>query len=152
MRRLLGCTIPLLIVFLAATVAPSATCPAGQAKDENTLLQQEEAWAKALDERDAATIDCLLAAEFQDADVHGALHDRAEALAHVSQRRPGSNHLGEMKARVYGDMAFVRGLNRLLDASGKLVASVRFTDIFVYRQGRWQAVAGQETFVHEEEK
>jgi hypothetical protein len=52
-----------------------------------------------------------------------------------------------MKARIYDDTAFVRGLNRVLDASGKVTTSVRFTDIFVYRDDRWQAVAGQETFL-----
>jgi hypothetical protein len=29
------------------------------------------------------------------------------------------------------------------------VASVRFTDIFAYRDGRWVALAGQETLVPE---
>ena len=42
---------------------------------------------------------------------------------------------------------FVRGLNRVVDSSGKVVASVLFTDFFVYRNSRWQAVAGQETMV-----
>jgi len=137
----------LIAIILACVAGASASCPTGQAKDENTLLQQEESWAKALDEHDAMTIGCLLADEFQDADVNGALHDRAEALAHVSQARRGVNHLSEMKARIYDDTAFVRGLNRVLDASGKVTTSVRFTDIFVYRDDRWQAVAGQETLL-----
>lgn len=115
-------------------------------------MQQEESWAKALDEHNASVIDCLLAAEFQDADVNGALHSRAEALAHLSQRRPGSNHLEDIAVRIYGDTGFARGVNRVLDSSGKVVASVRFTDVFVYRDGRWQAVVGQETFINEKEK
>jgi len=27
----------------------------------------------------------------------------------------------------------------LVDASGKVIARVRFTDVFAYRDGRWQA-------------
>jgi Domain of unknown function (DUF4440) len=152
MKRNLRFAALLLVLFLACVTAAFASCPSTEAKDENTLLLQEETWAKALDEHDSATIDCLLAAEFQDADVNGATHERTEALAHVSQPRSGSNHLEQMKARVYGDTAFVRGLNRVMDPSGKAVASVRFTDIFIYRDGRWQAVAGQETFLTEKEK
>jgi hypothetical protein len=40
----------------------------------------------------------------------------------------------------------------VLDASGKEIARVRFTDVFVYRDGRWQAVAGHETLMPEEKK
>jgi predicted N-acetyltransferase YhbS len=43
----------------------------------------------------------------------------------------------------------VRGLNRVVNANGEVVATVRFTDVFVYRERRWQAVAGQETMVTE---
>ena len=35
------------------------------------------------------------------------------------------------------------------DASGKVIARVRFTDVFTYRDGRWQALAGQETLLGE---
>jgi hypothetical protein len=52
-----------------------------------------------------------------------------------------------MRAHVEGDMGFARGLNEILDSSGKIVARVRFTDIFTYRDGRWQALAGQETLL-----
>lgn len=151
MERTIPHTTLLIFGFLACAVGAFASCPTAQAKDEKTLLQQEETWAKTLDEHDAAVIECLLAAEFQDADTNGALHERTEVLARISHRRPGSNHLEDMKARIYGNTAFVRGLNRILDPSGKVVASVRF-DLFVYRDGRWQAIAGQETFVNEKEK
>jgi hypothetical protein len=75
------------------------------------------------------------------------LHDRAEALAGIAKRRPGSNELSEMHAHISGDAAFARGLNTVKDANGNIVAKVRFTDIFVYRDGAWHAVAGQETLV-----
>jgi hypothetical protein len=34
-----------------------------------------------------------------------------------------------------------------VDAQGKTVARVRFTDVYVYRDGRWQCVAGHESMV-----
>jgi uncharacterized protein DUF4440 len=90
-----------------------------------------------------------VAEEFQDADVDGGLQNRAEALAHISQRKPNRNHLEDMRVHLYADFGYVRGLNEVTDATGKVLARVRFTDIFVYRDGRWQAVAGQETLVRE---
>jgi ketosteroid isomerase-like protein len=125
-----------------------ASCP-GQARDEQALLQLEQTWAKALEQHDTAAVACLLADEFQDADVDGKVHDRSEALSRIPQRRPSSNHLEDMHARIYGDAAFLRGLNQVTDPSGKVLARVRFTDIFIYRDGRWQAVAGHETLVSE---
>ena len=134
-------------LLFATTPFWAAPCEQGQAKDEKTLLRLEETWAKALEHHDAEAVGCLLAVEFQDADVDGAVHDRKEAVARIPQRRPSSNHLEDLAARVYGDTAFVRGVNQVTDASGKTLARVRFIDIFLYREGRWQAVAGQETLV-----
>jgi hypothetical protein len=36
-----------------------------------------------------------------------------------------------------------------VDPQGKTVARVRFTDIYVYRDGRWQAVAAHESMLSE---
>jgi hypothetical protein len=52
-----------------------------------------------------------------------------------------------MHAHVEGNSGFTRGLATLVDAAGKVVARVRFTDVFTYRDGRWQALAGQETLL-----
>ena len=51
-----------------------------------------------------------------------------------------------------GQIPFRLSVKMVLDASGKVIARVRFTDIFVYRDGRWQAVAGHETLITEEKK
>jgi hypothetical protein len=139
----------ILIVTWLVARGWAASCPAGQSREEATLLQQEEKWAKALDHNDVQAVGCLLADEFQDADVNGAVHNRAEALARAAQPRHGVNRLEQMHARIYGHAGFVRGLNRVIDSSGKVVASVLFTDFFVYRDRRWQAVAGQETMLTE---
>jgi hypothetical protein len=36
-----------------------------------------------------------------------------------------------------------------MNSQGKLVAKVRFTDVYVYREGRWQCVAGHESMLTE---
>ena len=129
--------------------ALAANCPANQPKTEAALIDLERHWADALTHKDSNAVACILAGEFEDADVDGSLHTRAEALARIPQRKPWTNRLSEMRAHVDGNLGFARGLNEILDQDGKVVARVRFTDIFTYRDGRWQALAGQETLVGE---
>src|SRR5579862_849425 len=123
-----------------------AECP-HQPKDAGALVQLEQTWAQALEAHDADAVGCLLAEEFQDADPDGKLHDRAETLSQVPHRRPGKNILSELDPHGFGDAAYIRGLATLVDAQGNTIARVRFTDIYVYRDRRWLAVAGQETLL-----
>jgi ketosteroid isomerase-like protein len=139
----------LIVLMVLSLAALAADCPKNQPKTQTALLELERNWAQALDRRDAETVACMVADEFEDAGIDGSLHTRAQMLAHIPQPRPGTNHLTEMRAHVEGNFGFVRGLNEVHDPSGKIVARVRFTDIFAYREGRWQALAGQETLVGE---
>ena len=140
----------LLAILLAlASCALAVDCPKNQPKTEAVLIELEQNWAAALSRKDADTVACMVAGEFEDADVHGSLHTRSQTLEHIPNRKPGVNHLSEMRAHVEGNSGFTRGLATLVDASGKVIARVRFTDVFTYRDGRWQALAGQETLLGE---
>ena len=143
------------VVFLLLNClfARAANCPDFTGKSEDVLLQIEHAWAKALDQRDVATVGCILADNFEDLDIDGAQRSRAEMLARIPQRPQGrTNQLSEMQPHVYGNAGYVRGLNTVLDVQGKAIAKVRFTDIFIYQDGQWLAVAGQEVLVKESGK
>ena len=124
-------------------------CRKNQPKTEAVLIEIEQNWAQALSRKDADTVACMVSDEFEDADVDGSLHTRAQTLEHIPNRKPGVNHLSELRAHVEGNMGFTRGLATLVDASGKVVARVRFTDVFIYRDGRWQALVGQESLLGE---
>ena len=130
----------------------AARCAAPQAKDDHALIELEQAWAQALEAHDADAVACILAEEFQDADPNGALHGRTETLAQIPHRHPGKNILSELDPHRFGDFGYIRGLATLVDAQGKTVARVRFTDIYVYRDRRWLAVAGQESLLSEPAK
>ena len=138
----------LLAVPLAlALSAFAADCPKNQPKTEGALIEIEQNWAAALSRKDVDAVACMVAEEFEDADVDGSLHSRSQMLEHIPNRKPGTNHLSEMRAHVEGNSGFTRGLATLVDASGKVVARVRFTDVFTYREGRWQALAGHESLL-----
>jgi ketosteroid isomerase-like protein len=130
-----------------ALSASAADCPKNQPKTEAALIELEQNWASALSRKDADAVACMLATEFEDADVDGSLHTRSETLEHIPNKKPGTNQLSEMRAHIEGNLGFTRGLATLVDASGKVIARVRFTDVFTYRDGRWQALAGQESLL-----
>ena len=142
-------TLIVLLTFLVSLPALAADCPKNQPKTEAALIALENSWADALSRKDAGTVACMLADEFEEADVDGSLHTRAENLGKIPNRKPGVNHLSEMRAHIEGNFGFTRGLATLVDASGKVVARVRFTDVFTYRDGRWQALAGHESLLGE---
>jgi ketosteroid isomerase-like protein len=141
--------VKLFLFLLVAVSAFAADCPKDQPKTEAALIALEHSWADALNRKDVSAVSCMVADEFEDADVDGSVHTRAQALAHIPERKPYTNRLTEMRAHVEGNMGFSRGLNEILDSAGKVVARVRFTDVFTYRDGRWQALAGQETLLGE---
>ena len=136
-------------VLLISAPLLAADCPKNQPKTDAALLELERHWADALTHTDVDAVACILAEEFEDADVDGSVHSRTEALSKIPQRKPWTNRLSDMRAHVEGNSGFARGLNEILGADGKVVARVRFTDIFTYRDGRWQALAGHETLVGE---
>jgi ketosteroid isomerase-like protein len=140
----------LILLFIPWALAFSAfagDCPKNQPKTEAALIELEQNWAAALSRKDTDAVACLVADEFEDADVDGSLHTRSQMLEHIPHRKSGTNQLSEMRAHVEGNSGFTRGLATLVDASGKVVARVRFTDVFIYRDGRWQALAGQESLL-----
>jgi len=141
---------PALLLF--STLLFGAPCTAPQAKDGRALAQLEQTWAQALEVHDADAVGCILADEFQDADPNGKLLDRTQTLAQIPHRRPGKNILSELDPHVFGDFGYIRGLATLVDGQGKTIARVRFTDIYVYREQRWQALAGQESLLTEPAK
>src|ERR1700688_1635913 len=146
----LGCNLKKFLglsLFILCRLAWAAPCPTAPSKDGSALVQIEQTWASALEKKDAATLGCLLAEEFQDVDPQGNISDRTTTLAKAADHRPMHNELTELTPRVYGDFGYIRGLPTATDAQGKIMAKVRFTDVYVYRDGRWQAVAAQESML-----
>jgi len=137
------------IALLLSASALAADCPKNQPKTEATLVQLEQSWADGLNRKDADAVACLLAEEFEEADVDGSLHTRAEALAKIPNRKPGTNRLSEVRAHIEGNMGYTRGLAELIAPDGTVKARVRFTDVFTYRDGRWQTLVGHESLLSE---
>jgi hypothetical protein len=128
----------LFLFFFSMACCPlihASSCPARQPKTPDALAQIEHAWASALEQRDTAALGCILGDEFQ------------ATLSKAANHRPVHHELQDLSTHVYGDFGYIRGLATAVDAQGKIVARVRFTDIYVYRDRRWQAVAAHESML-----
>lgn len=134
-------------LLLFCPIASAVPCPTNQPNDGNALVQIERNWAQALEQRDAAALGCILADEFEDAGPDGQLTSRAITLAKAAEHPPVHHVLSDLHAHVHGDFGYIRGLATAVDAQGKTVVTVRFTDVYAYRDGRWQCVAGHESIV-----
>jgi len=133
-------------ILLLCPAAGAAGCPSGQARDEAALVQLEKTWARALDEHDTKALGCILADEFEDAGPDGRLTDRSVTLAKARTAGTVHHELSDLHAHVHGDFAYIRGAADGI-TQAKVITRVRFTDIYVYREGRWQCVAGHESLV-----
>jgi Domain of unknown function (DUF4440) len=134
---------------MCASAHPNA-CPGGQAKDEAALVQMENMWAQALEKHDVGALDCILSSDFEEVAGDGLLFDRSHMLNRARSEAQVHYELSEMHGHVYGDAGFVRGVGAAIGVDGKVKGRTRFTDIFVYRDGRWQCVAGQEAMMKEQ--
>jgi uncharacterized protein DUF4440 len=132
------------------SLARGAVCPTGQAKDQAALVQIEHVWLRAAEQHDVAALGCILADEFEEAGFDGSLIDRSAMLASAAHPSNVHSELTDLHGHVYGDFGYVRGLGVNSRDDGKALAKNRFTDVFVYRDGRWQCVAGYESHFPEQ--
>ena len=130
--------------FILALCAVSFFASAQTGSDEATVTQIERDWVIALEKADTAAIDRLEAADYVVTDQDGQVHTKAQGIADLQSgaQKFETFRLDDLKVRVFGDSAIAFGLDtekssyKGKDTSGQY----RFTDVFVKRDGRWQAV------------
>ncbi|HEU4752157.1 MAG TPA: nuclear transport factor 2 family protein [Armatimonadota bacterium] len=106
----------------------------------------EHEWLQA---RDAATLERILASDFVHPVPSGVLLTRAQHIAWVvAHPRPESSkaRFESLRVRFYGTTAIANGVV-VAQAPGQAPRRTVFTDVFVYRDHRWQAVNAQENVV-----
>jgi len=141
---LIGSLIAAMPMFVQGQAKPAAT-------PEQALLQIERDWTQASLKKDAVAFDKILGDDWVGMDFEGKQFTKAQVL---SDLKSGANvvqtiELGDMKARVLGNTAIVTGSDvekssyKGKDTSGKYA----WTDVFMMRGGRWQAVGSQSTKV-----
>jgi ketosteroid isomerase-like protein len=121
-----------------------------QAKTAVTHL--EEKWLNALNKADVNAIAEVLAEDFvRPAPDFDQFVNRADLLryyrSHLSPQGSDQRRIEDMKVTVYGPTALARGVVTTRDSKGRVIRKLLFTDVFVWRAGKWQAVSAQENVV-----
>jgi ketosteroid isomerase-like protein len=139
----------ILPVCLLLAVAMPGQTQGDKNSVEQALIQMEHDWSRADTEKDAATLDRILADDWIGIDFEGTVLTKPQALRDINSGSASleSTVLSDMKVRIYGNTAIVTGTDTEKseyhgkDSSGKYL----WTDVFVFRNGRWQAVSSQST-------
>ena len=113
------------------------------------ILALENQWATAIERKDAAAFERLAAEDFQFIEEDGRVLDRAQYIAARSHNPENveSAVQDEIEVRQYGDAAIATGYSTIRGTRGgvSFVYRFRWTDVYVRRDGRWQAVSGHLT-------
>lgn len=139
-----------LSLMMFSSIAYAVNCPTDQPKSSGALVAIEQKWAASLDTGDTAALDCILASDFEDAGPDGKLDGRATALDKAAHHKPIRHELSDLQAHVMGDSGYIRGMATAVSQQGKILVKVRFTDVYEYRQWRWQCVAAHESIIADE--
>ena len=140
MLRSTCCCLLLGLVSMAAV--------AQKAKDDSQpakLLVMEHLWNEAQVNHDARALDGMIGASFINTEYDGEVSDKAKFLVDIKDPHFNLTSLTiqDLKVSMYADSAVVAGLYRTKGTyEGKAYEHVgRFTDTWVYTEGRWQCVA-----------
>jgi ketosteroid isomerase-like protein len=116
---------------------------------EQTLIQMERDWAQALSKNDLAAQERIVAADWMVTSDEGQLMTKAQSDAATKSGATKYTEFAadDMNVRVFGDTAVVTGRSTMkgLRYGRNISGQERFTDVFVRRGGRWQAVSTQVT-------
>jgi ketosteroid isomerase-like protein len=133
-------------LFLALAAIGQAT--AQKSKDDSQeakLLVMEHLWNEAQVNRDARALDAMLGNEFVNTEYDGDVSDKAKFLADIKdpQFKPSTLTIQDLKVSMYADSAVVVGVYHTKGLyQGKPYEHFgRFTDTWVYAEGRWLCVA-----------
>jgi ketosteroid isomerase-like protein len=139
------------LVLAAAALASAAQRPEVQS-DQEIIISLERAWNEAFYNKDLAFIETLLADEFIATYEDGSRGDKAKELALTKEfdQRVESAVQDEFTVKVFGDTAVAWFTLNLvgIKQGEKAELTLRYTDIWVMRNGRWQCVSVQSTRVN----
>jgi ketosteroid isomerase-like protein len=118
---------------------------------ETKLVVLERLWNEAQVHHDAGALASMIADKFTDIEFDGEISDRGKFLADIADPKfkPTSLTVQDMKVNLYRDTAVITGIyhakgtyqNRPYDHLG------RFTDTWVFEDGKWQCVASHSSLL-----
>ena len=135
------CLLSLIISAAASLLAEPPKAESDAAVSE-ALQAIEQTWIKAENHHDAATFERIVADDWIGIEPGGKRQTKAERAADIKASPGGAATIGNLKVRVFGDTAVVTGTDDEITKDGK-ESHLVWTDVFLKRNGKWQAVASQ---------
>jgi ketosteroid isomerase-like protein len=133
---------------LLLSFAALGQASAQKSKDDSQqtkLLIMEHLWNEAQVNRDAPVLDAMLGSEFVNTEYDGEVSDKTKFLADIKDPHLNLSSLTiqDLKVSMYADSAVVVGIYHTRGTyQGKPYEHFgRFTDTWVFTEGRWQCVA-----------
>jgi len=117
--------------------------------DTVEIIRLENKWLAALMAANVDGIQEVLADDFvRPAPDSGDFVTKSQLLSfyrsHLSPQNPNTKHMEGLTVTVYDSTALARGTLITTDPKGQAISKLLFTDVFVRRRGKWQAVSAQE--------
>jgi ketosteroid isomerase-like protein len=116
---------------------------------EASLLETAQRLADAERAGDVDALAGLLAAEYTGFDPVGRLLDRSSVMRAYAEGRVRVANLAQsdLRARIIGEIGLVTGVSVYQGTQGTefFDFTLRFLDVYAWRDGRWQLVATQDT-------
>ena len=132
-----------MFLFLRPMAYLGSRLPTSADKSKQELLGLENHWLQV--ENDANALESILAPDFLHV-VPAGIITKDQQLSfmrrHPAPEETPEKHFEDMHVRVYGTVGIVNGIVAATAAGGS--RKTLFTDVFAYRDGKWQAVSAQE--------
>ena len=146
------CRRPFSWMLAAVLLAVAATAGAQSAQStRETLIEFERSWNDAVYTGDVDVIEGLLADEFRGTYDDGSRGDKARELELVANFNQAviSAVQDDFRVAIYGDTAVVWFTLHLvgLRQGQESELTLRYTDVWIRRDGRWQCVSAHSTRV-----
>ena len=147
MRSILAVAVAVVAACVPASRPVARATPNAAAEDSVRALEQSR--GQALLAGDTVALSRMTAAEFTELTRFGTVRTRADNIRDVGSGmlRLQSVRFDSLSVRIYGDVAILQGITDNTGTMGGMPFSgrIRYTRIFVRRDGRWQAVTMQHT-------
>jgi ketosteroid isomerase-like protein len=164
MRSSSACSFVLLLsACLAGAQSANPVSSSSEAKPGITTAQSpeitqfqkiEDAWSKAVNERDQYALELVLSPLFVDVSASGEITTRNQQLAQVVVGEDKTLQISQrvITVRMLGDIAVANGTYILHHKAGSAVVDEKgvFTHVFERLRGGWVCVNSQRTSLHEE--
>src|ERR1700733_14650595 len=132
------------LLLALALLGQAAALKSKDDSQETKLLIMEHLWNEAQVNRDAGVLDAMIGNQFVNTEYDGEVSDKSKFLADIKDPHLNltSVNIQDLKVNMYADSAVVVGTYRTRGAyQGKPYEHTgRFTDTWVFIEGRWQCV------------